>query len=116
MRYAGVIAFICAGAQAWAYSRSSLTADQPIHCMAIPFGECETTIAAGYAVMLEGAKGYAAALATTVPLLMWLAVVVSAHNPQLKRHREGKSRIAPVAWLYLALLVAVLGYGATKLP
>jgi hypothetical protein len=114
MRYAGAFAFICAGAQAWAFTRTS---GGPVHCMAVPFGSCESMIAAGYAAMLgEGAKAYAQALATTVPLLMWLSIVVSAHNPQMRRRREGKSRLAPVAFLYAGLLVAVLAYGATKLP
>jgi len=118
VRYAGLFAFLCAGAQAWAYTRSYLAAEQPIHCMAVPFGECESIIASGYAGMLGGPVGgydASSALATGVPLLMWLAVVVSAHNPQMKMQREGKSRLSPAAYLYGALLVAVLAYGAMQL-
>ena len=98
MRYAGVFAFVCAGAQAFAYTKSYLTADQPIHCMAVPFGECQSILASGYAKMVPGpVSGFeiSNALATGVPLLMWLAVVVSAHNPQMRMRREGKSKLAP---------------------
>lgn len=118
MRYAGVFAFVCAGAQAFAYTKSYLTADQPIHCMAVPFGECQSILASGYAAMIPGpVSGFdiTNALATGVPLLMWLAVVVSAHNPQMRMRREGKSKLAPAAYLYALLLVAVLAMTAVQL-
>ena len=53
MRYAGVFAFACAGAQAFAYTKSYLTANQPIHCMAVPFGECQSIIASGSAAVMS---------------------------------------------------------------
>ena len=111
MRYAGVFAFVCAGAQAFAYTKSYLTADQPIHCMAVPFGECQSILASGYAKMVPGpVSGFeiSNALATGVPLLMWLAVVVSAHNPQMRMRREGKSKLAPAAYLYTVLLLSLI--------
>jgi hypothetical protein len=118
VRYAGVFAFVCAGAQTFAYTKSALTATQPIHCMAVPFGECQSIIASGYSAMLQGPVGgfdITNALASGVPLMMWLAVVVSAHNPQMRMRREGKTKLAPAAYLYTILLVGVVAYTASQL-
>ena len=119
MRSAGLIAFICAGISGFAYMKSSLTAGQPIQCIAWPFGECETIQASGYQAILGAGPpdlNMPAAIATFVPLTMWLCVVISAHNPHMRMHREGKRKVSPAGWLYLALFAVVLVVSGLALP
>ena len=111
MRSAGMIAFLCAGLQGYAYMKSSLTTGDPIYCIASPFGACETIMASGYAAVLGGAGAefhLAAALATFIPMTMWLTVVISGHNPMMMMRRDGRRKIAPAGWLYLALFAGIL--------
>jgi hypothetical protein len=112
MRIAGVASIVCLVGQAAAYNNSLMTAGKAtMQCTVHPFGQCETVMASGYAVLMQGAgasHNFEAAVATFVPLMMWLTLLLSAHSPRLTMKRDGKKTISPGGWMYLGLFAIVL--------
>jgi len=111
MRLAGIVSIACLAAQAAAFSKSFLTAANPVHCVVWPFGQCETIMASGYVALMGGfgsEHNLEAAVATFVPLMMWLTLVLSSHNPRLTMKEGDARKISPGGWMYILLLLVVL--------
>lgn len=118
MRWAWLVSIGCFAAQAAAYSRSALTAGKTQHCIVWPFGACETIVASGWAALLGGAGreyNLEAAIATFMPLFMVYTLVLSMHNPSFMMNKGEYRKISPGGWVYIALLLAIIGVSAMTL-
>lgn len=62
-----------------AYRASWLTAEQPVHCVPFPFGNCTSIMASGWAILLGDLLDGDPFpfIARAVPLLGWLALGIA---------------------------------------
>ncbi len=115
---AGILSIGCFAGQAAAYSKSAFTHGGKQVCVVIPFGECESIIANGWAVLIQGYGqqfNLEAVLATACPLLMFYFLVLSLHNPRFTMQRGeemGQRKISPGGWMYLLVFLAVVAVSA----
>ena len=115
MRTFNLVSIACLVGQFVAYGKSSLKQGNPVHCIGIPFGECETIVANGWAVVMQGyGREYnlEAAVTVFVGLSMWLSLVIGVHNPKFTMRRGGKSKISPGGYIYTLLFLVVVGLAA----
>jgi hypothetical protein len=111
MRFAGIVSIACLVGQAAAYSNSPFKASDSMQCTVHPFGACETVMGAGYAALMGNygtEYNLEAAIATFMPLMMWLTLILSAHAPKFTMRRGGKRSISPGGWMYMVLFLIVL--------